>query len=100
MKIDEILNDLENKGEEIKEFYANDIRIGDVVHIPDLRSWSQYGVVLVEPHGDHPEWIILLTDEHIIFCDERDRIESCHINIPEIEYIKDGLRSFTNEIYS
>ena len=100
MGINEILKDLEDKGEELKEFYAEDINVGDVVYIPDSMGWSHYGIVLTRPYGYESEWVIWLADEHVLIGDSDMEIKSCHINIPEIEYIKDGLRRLDNDIYA
>lgn len=75
MKIDEILNDLEDKGEEIREFYANydsydEVYVGDLVKVTTL---DIEGNVEAVDYG----MIALISEYDIVVIGDNNRIHIC-----------------------
>lgn len=72
MKIDEILNDLEDKGEEIREFYAtyDEVCVGDLVKVTTL---DMEGNVEAVDYG----MVALVSEYDIVVISDDNRIHIC-----------------------
>lgn len=89
MGINEILNELEDKGEELRQAYSNDIYVGDLVRVIQMDDNNEpisvfYGVVLL---ADEYGTTILTDDEMLYNCLPYDMIQRSGIRFDVMEHI-------------